>query len=231
MNRVQISQRFRVLANIAKCPLGLTVWSRFSSLCCKSQTNYATVLPREAKKLSCAREYAQSYVAKRRSRERDHDSHSSCIVRCSPSPANFPSMVRAARSFFPMRQTRCLHAPFRVKDGVQVVICHPKLVETGLDLLGFPTIIFYGRFRSAGRGSSDHRTPACRSARGLAGFDPGVPGQANNRWEMKILGSNAFERSYMLEGAAGEHRPEVIQVILGKKLRRQEQTVRERPGA
>ena len=26
---------------------------------------------------------------------------------------------------------------------MQVVICHPKLVETGLDLLDFPTIIFY----------------------------------------------------------------------------------------
>jgi hypothetical protein len=31
----------------------------------------------------------------------------------------------------------------QVKDDVQVVICHPKLVETGLDLLDFPTIIFY----------------------------------------------------------------------------------------
>jgi hypothetical protein len=31
----------------------------------------------------------------------------------------------------------------QVKDGVQVVICHPKLVETGLDLLDFPTFIFY----------------------------------------------------------------------------------------
>jgi superfamily II DNA or RNA helicase len=31
----------------------------------------------------------------------------------------------------------------QVKDGVQVVISHPKLVETGLDLLDFPTIIFY----------------------------------------------------------------------------------------
>src|SRR5206468_12207052 len=30
----------------------------------------------------------------------------------------------------------------QIKDGVQVVICHPKLVETGLDLLDFPTIIF-----------------------------------------------------------------------------------------
>src|SRR5229473_1059317 len=31
----------------------------------------------------------------------------------------------------------------QLKDGVQVVIAHPKLVETGLDLLDFPTIIFY----------------------------------------------------------------------------------------
>ncbi|RXH53787.1 DEAD/DEAH box helicase [Granulicella sibirica] len=31
----------------------------------------------------------------------------------------------------------------RVKEGVEVIIGHPKLVETGLDLLWFPTIIFY----------------------------------------------------------------------------------------
>jgi superfamily II DNA or RNA helicase len=31
----------------------------------------------------------------------------------------------------------------QVKAGVQVVICHPKLVETGLDLISFPTLIFY----------------------------------------------------------------------------------------
>jgi hypothetical protein len=30
-----------------------------------------------------------------------------------------------------------------LKAGVQVVICHPKLVETGLDLLAFPTLYFY----------------------------------------------------------------------------------------
>jgi hypothetical protein len=45
-----------------------------------------------------------------------------------------------------------------------------------------------------------------------------VGSQANDRWEMKIVGPNAFERSYTLEGAAGEHRPEVIQVILSKML-------------
>jgi hypothetical protein len=31
----------------------------------------------------------------------------------------------------------------RIKEGVEVVIGHPKLVETGLDLLWFPTIYFY----------------------------------------------------------------------------------------
>ncbi len=31
----------------------------------------------------------------------------------------------------------------KLKQGIDVVICHPKLVETGLDLLEFPTIIFY----------------------------------------------------------------------------------------
>lgn len=31
----------------------------------------------------------------------------------------------------------------KVAEGVQVIIAHPKLVETGLDLLDFPTLIFY----------------------------------------------------------------------------------------
>jgi hypothetical protein len=31
----------------------------------------------------------------------------------------------------------------QLKAGVEVVICHPKLVETGLDLLAFPTLHFY----------------------------------------------------------------------------------------
>ena len=40
--------------------------------------------------------------------------------------------------------------------------------------------------------------------------------QANDRWEMKITGPNSFERSYTLEGSSGEHRPEVIRVLIGK---------------
>ena len=45
-----------------------------------------------------------------------------------------------------------------------------------------------------------------------------VGSQANDRWELRIVGPNGFERSYTLEGSAGEHRPEMIQVILGKML-------------
>jgi hypothetical protein len=33
--------------------------------------------------------------------------------------------------------------------------------------------------------------------------------QANDQWEMKITGPNAFERSYTLEGTAGQHEPQV----------------------
>jgi hypothetical protein len=32
--------------------------------------------------------------------------------------------------------------------------------------------------------------------------------QANDEWQMKITGPNAFERSYILEGSMGEHRPD-----------------------
>jgi hypothetical protein len=45
-----------------------------------------------------------------------------------------------------------------------------------------------------------------------------VGSQANDRWEMRVTGPNAFERSYTLEGTAGEHRAEVIRVILTKML-------------
>ena len=31
----------------------------------------------------------------------------------------------------------------RGRAGIEIVICHPKLVETGLDLLAFPTLYFY----------------------------------------------------------------------------------------
>jgi hypothetical protein len=40
--------------------------------------------------------------------------------------------------------------------------------------------------------------------------------QANDQWEMKITGPNAFERSCTLEGTAGQHEPQVIRGIVAK---------------
>ena len=37
-----------------------------------------------------------------------------------------------------------------------------------------------------------------------------IGSQANDRWEMIIDGPNGFERSYTLEGAAGETEPQAI---------------------
>lgn len=45
-----------------------------------------------------------------------------------------PSVKTDAREEWYQRQ---------LKQGVDVVVCHPKLVETGLDLLLFPTLIFF----------------------------------------------------------------------------------------
>jgi hypothetical protein len=47
-----------------------------------------------------------------------------------------------------------------------------------------------------------------------------IGSQANDKWEMKIIGPNAFERSYTLEGSSGEHRSERIRALLGKLVPR-----------
>ena len=31
----------------------------------------------------------------------------------------------------------------KVKEGVDVVVCHPRLVQTGLDLIDFPTLVWF----------------------------------------------------------------------------------------
>ena len=43
-----------------------------------------------------------------------------------------------------------------------------------------------------------------------------IGSQANDRWEMKIVGPNAFERSYTLEGSAGEHEPQIIGKLVAR---------------
>ena len=45
-----------------------------------------------------------------------------------------------------------------------------------------------------------------------------VGSRANDRWEMKITGPNAFERSYTLEGTAGEHEARAIAVLVAKMV-------------
>ena len=45
-----------------------------------------------------------------------------------------------------------------------------------------------------------------------------VGSQANDRWEMRIVGPNAFERSYTLERIAHEHEPTVIADIVSRMM-------------
>jgi hypothetical protein len=45
-----------------------------------------------------------------------------------------------------------------------------------------------------------------------------IGSQANDRWEMKLTGPNAFERSYTLEGTAGEHEAAVIGRIVSRMV-------------
>ncbi len=45
-----------------------------------------------------------------------------------------------------------------------------------------------------------------------------VGSQGSDRWEMKILGPNAFERTYMLEGSAGEHDARVIGALVSRMV-------------
>ena len=43
-----------------------------------------------------------------------------------------------------------------------------------------------------------------------------VGSQGSDRWEMRITGPNAFERSYTLEGTAGEHEPHAIAALVAR---------------
>ena len=41
-----------------------------------------------------------------------------------------------------------------------------------------------------------------------------ISSRGSDRWEIKIFGPKAFERSYTLEGAAGEHEPHAIAALV-----------------
>ena len=50
-----------------------------------------------------------------------------------------------------------------------------------------------------------------------------IGSQANVQWEMRITGPNGFERSYVLEGTAGEHEPQTIGRLVAKIVPRETQ--------
>jgi len=45
-----------------------------------------------------------------------------------------------------------------------------------------------------------------------------IGSQANDRCEMRIVGPNGFERSYTLDGSAGQHAPQVIGKLVRKMV-------------
>jgi hypothetical protein len=45
-----------------------------------------------------------------------------------------------------------------------------------------------------------------------------IGSQANDQWEMKITVPNGFERSYTLEGTAGEHEPHAIAGVVARMV-------------
>jgi hypothetical protein len=45
-----------------------------------------------------------------------------------------------------------------------------------------------------------------------------IGSRGSDRWEMKITGPNTFERSYTLEGTAGEHEPHAIAALLARMV-------------
>jgi hypothetical protein len=42
--------------------------------------------------------------------------------------------------------------------------------------------------------------------------------QGSENWEMKIFGPKAFERSYTLEAAAGQHKPRAIAALVSRMV-------------
>ena len=48
----------------------------------------------------------------------------------------------------------------RVEEGADVLVCHPRLVQTGLDLIDFPTIVRLCRSSSWPTGTPCRRTPS-----------------------------------------------------------------------
>jgi hypothetical protein len=42
--------------------------------------------------------------------------------------------------------------------------------------------------------------------------------QGSDQWELKVSGPNGLERTYMLDGKAGEHQPAAIRILVRKMV-------------
>ena len=58
-----------------------------------------------------------------------------------PHPARVPRGGDEGRRGGPERREAWVAD--RVKEGIDVMICHPRLVQTGLDLIDFPTLYWF----------------------------------------------------------------------------------------
>lgn len=45
-----------------------------------------------------------------------------------------------------------------------------------------------------------------------------IGSKGSDRWELRITGPNAFERSYTLEGNLGQHEPGAVAAIIARML-------------
>ena len=57
-----------------------------------------------------------------------------------PHPARLRMAVMKADAVAPNMRKKWVAD--RVKEGIDVLICHPRLVQIGLDLIDFPTIVW-----------------------------------------------------------------------------------------
>ncbi len=111
----------------------------------------------------------------------------------------------------------------QMRSGVQVVICHPKLVQTGLDLLQFPTLIFYETgysiyvLRQASRRSwrIGQREPVKVK---FLYYQDTLQGNCLRLMGKKLLVSMAMEGKFAAEGLQGIDEGDDLLMALAREL-------------
>jgi len=112
----------------------------------------------------------------------------------------------------------------QLRAGVQAVVCHPKLVQTGLDLIEFPTILFYQTgysifvLRQASRRSwrIGQRLPVKVKFRSLRSHH--ARDLSAGSWEKKLLVSLAMEGKFSSEGLQAINDEDDILMAMAREL-------------